>query len=122
MANDCNQICPTERGVHIHFSRKHNFEDTLQWRAPLRKIWIRTQMPEENREHSSKISSQENNSTTENQPKMRVRRFPHEEGILRSLSQQENQREIERSQELDEELTLQDSKKTISRKENLSSI
>jgi hypothetical protein len=74
-------------------------------------------MAEENREHLSNISSQENNSTTENQPQMRVRRFTHEEGILRSLSQQENQREIKRSQELDEELTLPNSKKTISRKE-----
>jgi hypothetical protein len=107
MADNCFQLCSTEHGAHIHFSRKHNLEDTQQWRAPIQKIQINTEFADENQELSQNIQNQENNSADQLPPNANSRRFLHDEGILRSFSQQETEREAVIRQELGEEQTRQ---------------
>jgi hypothetical protein len=75
MAENCNQVCYSEHGSHIHFSKKHNLEDSVQCEAPIRKIWIRTQMTRENQQVIPNIPDPEDNFRSKFQLHTTGRRF-----------------------------------------------
>jgi hypothetical protein len=102
MADNCGRIFSSEQGLRSHFTSKHNIEDSTQWKAPLRKIWMKTELVSENPNEMPNISNQENNNVHNIQAPTRERRFQHEEGILRPFTTQEAQIEMDRRREMNE--------------------
>jgi hypothetical protein len=89
MADNCGRIFSSEQGLRSHFTTKHNIEDSTQWKASLRKIWMKTELVSENPNEMPNTSNQENNNVHNIQAPTRERRFQHEEGILRPFTTQE---------------------------------
>jgi hypothetical protein len=101
-ADNCGRIFSSIQGLRTHFTSKHNMEDSNQWNAPSRKLWMKTVMASDNQNPIHNIPSQERDFTSTILTPTRERRFPHEEGILRSFTEQEAQREMDRRQEMNE--------------------
>jgi hypothetical protein len=71
-------------------------EDSNQWNAPSRKLWMKTVKANANQNPIQNIPSQKRDFASTILTPTRERRFPHQEGILRSFTEQEAQREMDR--------------------------
>jgi hypothetical protein len=103
--DNCTHFSTTESSASKHFTQIHNINGHVNWRAPTRKVWLRTNAFNEN--HCSPQITYEPSSNSLNQTQIfpRENRYRHQEGILPPLTEPEAQAESERRQYLDEKQT-----------------
>jgi hypothetical protein len=120
-SNKCHRhILSTEQGIRSHFSTQHRNRDRVEWRAPYKKVIIKTIMPEsENinvqvpRDHSNQETNQETNQEANREVNtsdpvqlfLSTRRRPHKQGILCPTHTQVTDSEAENIQEANDQLT-----------------
>jgi hypothetical protein len=71
------QLCSTEHGAYIHFSRKHNLEDSQKWRSPIQKIGIKTEIVEESQNVTQNFQNDENHPNDHVPSHTATRSFSH---------------------------------------------